>query len=187
MARSDGRSGSLLLAVGTALVVPIVGAVLLNFYLSGPTEEELALAASFSPKSEVPGDVRIRSPIVTEPAIVPTPSVTPSPTPEATNAATVTVTPVPTESPIPESNATPEPTETIPPPREVSPGTTVTVNADDGLNVRVEPSTDSEVTRVLRFNQEVVLTGGSVIDGEIQWVELEEPGWVQARYLTFAE
>ena len=185
MARSDGRSGSLLLAVGTALVVPVVGAVLLNFYLSGPTEEELALAASFSPKSEVLGEVRIRSPIITEPAVVPTPSVTPSPTPEATNAPTVT--PVPREPPIPESSATPEPTETIPPPREVSPGATVTVNADDGLNVRVGPSTDSEVTRVLRFNQEVVLTGGSVIDGEIQWVELEEPGWVQARYLTFAE
>ncbi len=187
MVRSNGWSGSRLLAIGSALVIPVVGAILLNFYLSGPTEEEVARAAALSPKTEVPSGATIRFPVATNPRVAPTPTPAPSPTPTPQETSAPTVTPLPTETPTPESIPTPEPTETIPPPREVPPGTKAAVNADDGLNVRDGPSTESDVVRVLLFNQEVVLTGGSVIDGEIQWVELEEQGWVQARYLTFPD
>ena len=183
MQRNDTGTGGTLLAVATALVVPVIGILLLNFYLKGPTREELARAASLAPKSAATGEAAVRSPAATEATALPPPA--PSPTP--TQAAQPTVTPEPTETPTPEPSPTPEPTETIPPPREVSPGITATVNATDGLNVREGPSTDTGVVRVLLFEEEVVLTGEDFIEGEIQWVELEEEGWTQARYLTFTD
>ncbi len=183
MQRNDTRTGGTLLAVATALVVPVIGILLLNFYLKGPTQEELARAASLAPKSAATGEGAARSPIATEAAPRPTPQ--PSPTP--TEAAPPTGTPTPTETPTPSASPTPEPTETIPPPREVSPGVTATVNATDGLNVREGPSTDTGVIRVLAFQEEVVLTGEDLIEGAIQWVELEEEGWTQARYLAFSD
>ena len=82
---------------------------------------------------------------------------------------------------------TPEPTDTIPPPRDVSPGLAATVSASDGLNVRGGTSVEFDVIRVLRFEEEVVLTGNSFLDGNLQWVELEGEGWVQARYLNFSD
>ena len=182
MQRNDTRTGGTLLAVATALVVPVIGILLLNFYLKGPTQEELARASALAPKSAATGEAAVTSPIATE---VPRPTPQPSPTP--TEAAPPTVTPAPTETPTPAASPTPEPTETIPPPREISPGAIVTVNATDGLNVREGPSTDTGVIRVLLFQEEVTLTGQDFIEGEIQWVELEEEGWTQARYLTFAD
>ena len=183
MQRNDIGVGGTILAVATALVVPVVGILLLNFYLRGPTQEELALASSLAPKPAATSEAAVRSPIATQAPPLPTP--TPSPAPAET--APPTVTPEPTETPTPAPSPTPEPTETIPPPRVVSPGLTATVNATDGLNVREGPSTDNSVVRVLLFEEEVVLTGQDLIEGEIQWVELEEEGWTQARYLTFSD
>ncbi len=183
MQRNDTGTGGMLLAVATALVVPVIGILLLNFYLRGPTQEELTRAASLAPKSAATGEAAVRSPVATEAPAPPTPQASPTPT----GAAPPTVTPESTSTPTPEPNPNPEPTETIPPPRAVSPGATATVNATDGLNVREGPSTDTSVVRVLPFEEEVALTGEDFIDGEIQWVELEEQGWTQARYLTFAD
>ena len=104
MQRNGIGTGGTLLAVATALVVPVIGILLLNFYLKGPTQEELARAASLAPKSGATAEAAVRSPITTEAAARPTPQ--PSPTP--TEAALPTVTPEPTETPTPAPSPTPE-------------------------------------------------------------------------------
>ena len=50
MQRNDTGTGGTLLAVAAALVVPVIGILLLNFYLKGPTQEELARASALAPK-----------------------------------------------------------------------------------------------------------------------------------------
>ncbi|MCY3802535.1 MAG: SH3 domain-containing protein [Chloroflexi bacterium] len=105
-----------------------------------------------------------------------------------------TPTPLPTATPAP--TATPQPTATpypTPTPPDVPVVTAVptassagaTVNADNGLNVRAEPTTEAEVLRVLDHESEVSLTGRSATSGDADWVELEDGGWVQSQYLIF--
>ena len=59
-----------------------------------------------------------------------------------------------------------------------------TVNADDGLNTRAEPTTDAAVLEVLSHESEVELTGESRIIDDIEWVELSRGGWVQSQFLV---
>lgn len=188
MVPNDRRSGGWPLAIGTALVIPVVGAILLSFYLSGPSEEEVGRAASFSSEAEIAGDIGIKPQTVID---GPRPTASPIPTTPTASILQATalpsVTPTPTEIPTPTSTPTPEPTETIPPPRTVQPETVAIVTAEDGLNVREGASTEFEVVAVLVFEEEVVLTGESLIEGEIQWVEIQGMGWVQARYLGFSD
>jgi len=188
MVPNERRSGGWPLAIATALVIPVVGAILLGFYLSGPSEEEVARAASLSSEAET------ASSIGTKPQMIidgPRPTASPVPmTPTASIlqiTALPSVTPTPTEIPTPTVTPTPEPTETIPPPRTVQPETVAIVTAEDGLNVREGASTEFDVVGVLRFEEEVVLTGESLIEGEMQWVEIQGQGWVQARYLGFSD
>lgn len=180
-----GRGGGTLLAIGTAILVPVVGILLLNFYLRGPSPEELELARAFSPTIATGADAAPRAVPISTRELAATPTFTPQPTPQPSPPPTVT--PGPTETPRATAIPTPEPTDTIPPPRDVSPGLAATVSASDGLNVRGGTSLEFDVVRVLRFEEEVVLTGNSFLDGDLQWVELEGEGWVQARYLTFSD
>ena len=106
-----------------------------------------------------------------------------------------TPTPLPTATPAP--TATPQPTATLPPTAAPPDSPVVTaaptgsasreavVNADNGLNVRVEPTIDAEVLLVLDHEQVITLTGRSATSGDADWVELEDGGWVQSQYLIF--
>ena len=111
------------------------------------------------------------------PIILPAPTLAPAPTPN------------PTPSPKPEPTVTPTPRPTLTP----TPGATVispssvTVNADDGLNLRAEPSIESGVLEVLLHQSAVDLTGQSQVIDDIEWVEISQGGWVQAQFLLFPE
>lgn len=59
-----------------------------------------------------------------------------------------------------------------------------TVDPEEGLNVREEPTTDSGVLEVLLGSAEILLTGTRQTIGDIDWVELVDGGWVQSQYLT---
>ena len=77
--------------------------------------------------------------------------------------------------------------------REIAPAATptptptpisATVDPDEGLNVREDPTTDSDVLEVLLGGAEILLTGTKQTIDEIEWVELVDGGWVQSQYLT---
>ena len=104
----------------------------------------------------------VSAPVVPRPAIA---------SPEGAPTVMPLVTPTPTPTPRPA--ATPTPT----------PALNRSVNATDGLNVRVEPTVRAAVIRVLLYQTEVRLTGGQRTSEGLIWVELEPDGWVQARYL----
>lgn len=104
----------------------------------------------------------VSAPVVPRPAVAP---------PEGAPTVMPLVTPTPTPTPTPA--ATPTPT----------PSLIRRVNAEDGLNVRVQPSVREAVVRVLLFQTEVRLTGRQRTSDGLIWVELEPDGWVQARYL----
>lgn len=112
------------------------------------------------------------------------------PAPTAAPAAAPTLEPAPapaaTTTPVPEPTETPTPRPTLTP----TPGTaaapaTATINADDGLNARAEPSIESAVLEVLAFESEVELTGETQVIDDIEWVELSRGGWVQSQFLIF--
>ena len=105
---------------------------------------------------------------------------TPTPLPTATPAPTVT--PQPTATPYPTPTPPDEPVVTAVP---TASSAAATVNADNGLNVRAEPTIEAEVLRVLDHELEVSLTGRSATSGDADWVELEDGGWVQSQYLIF--
>ncbi|MCY3782630.1 MAG: SH3 domain-containing protein [Chloroflexi bacterium] len=107
------------------------------------------------------------SPAVSAP-VVPRPAVAP---PEGAPTVMPLVTPTPTPTPTPAVTPTP------------TPSLIRRVNAEDGLNVRVQPSVREAVVRVLLFQTEVRLTGRQRTSDGLIWVELEPDGWVQARYL----
>ena len=67
------------------------------------------------------------------------------------------------------------------------PPSSVTVNADDGLNLRAEPSIESDVLEVLLHQSAVNLTGESQVIDDIEWVEIATGGWVQSQFLLFPE
>ena len=101
-------------------------------------------------------------------------------------AATPTPIPTPTVTPVPEPTSTPTPRPTlIPTPGETTGGVVVTIDADEGLNARTEPSTDSAVLEVIAHETEVELTGASQVIDDIEWVELTRGGWVQSQYLVY--
>jgi hypothetical protein len=106
--------------------------------------------------------------------VVPAPAAAPTPIP------TPTVTPVPE----PTATSTPRPTLT-PTPGETTGGVVATINADEGLNARTEPTTDSAVLEVIAHETEVELTGASQVIDDIEWVELTRGGWVQSQYLVY--
>ncbi len=62
--------------------------------------------------------------------------------------------------------------------------TSATVDPEEGLNVREEPTTDSDVLEVLLGGAEILLTGTRQTIDDIEWVELVDGGWVQSQYLT---
>ena len=101
-------------------------------------------------------------------------------------AATPTPIPTPTVTPVPEPTSTPTPRPTLTPtPGESTGGVVATINADEGLNARTEPSTDSAVLEVIPHETEVELTGASQVIDDIEWVELTGRGWVQSQYLVY--
>jgi len=53
------------------------------------------------------------------------------------------------------------------------------------LNVREEPTTDAAVLRVVLVDEVLDLTGQSTTVGDVEWVELQDGGWVQSQFLTF--
>jgi hypothetical protein len=108
-------------------------------------------------------------------AVVPAPAV-----------ATPTPIPTPTVTPVPEATATPTPRPTLTPtPGETAGGVVATIDAEDGLNARTEPNTDSAVLEVIAHETEVELTGASQVIDDIEWVELTRGGWVQSQYLVY--
>ncbi len=77
--------------------------------------------------------------------------------------------------------------------REIAPAATptptptpisATVDPDEGLNVREEPTTDSEVLEILLGGADILLTGTRQTIDDVEWVELVDGGWVQSQYLT---
>ena len=152
------RTSRLALAVGVlgSLAVPLAGIVILRFLLLGPEVETAAGPPPAPPRAAAPAGVADPGPLPT--VLAPAPPGTPTPAAPA-------ATPVPTPTPTP------------------TPARTGEVNATDGLNVRTEPSTQSEVLRILPFETQVDLTGRSRQSEGLTWVELEAGGWVQERYL----
>ena len=57
------------------------------------------------------------------------------------------------------------------------------VNATDGLNVRIEPSSQALVKKILPFRELVKLTGKTRLSEGLRWVQLADGGWVQEQYL----
>lgn len=86
-----------------------------------------------------------------------------------------TLVPTPTQRPVAQT-PTPRPTPT--PSVQVA-----TVNAGSGLNLRENASLDSEVVRVLAFEEVVTLTGQSIVESGSEWVEINGGGWVLLEYL----
>ena len=109
------------------------------------------------------------------PIIIPAPTLAPAPTPK----------PTPSPKPEPTVTPTPRPTLTPTPGATVIPSSSVTVNADDGLNLRAEPSIESDVLEVLLHQSAVELTGQSQVIDDIEWVEISTGGWVQSQFLLF--
>ncbi len=145
----------LVVAIGGSLLIPLAGIMMLRFLLSGPPIDATAAAPTPAPPPAVRATL--------EPA--PGESV---PTVLAAATATATATASPT-APSP----TPSPTRAA----------TGRVNASDGLNVRVEPTTRADVLRILSFETEVELSGRERFSEGLAWVELDDGGWVQDRYL----
>ena len=75
----------------------------------------------------------------------------------------------------PESSLTQSPIAT--------PATQGEVNATDGLNVRIEPSSQALVKKILPFGELVKLSGKSRLSEGLRWVQLADGGWVQEQYL----
>ncbi len=152
------RESPLALAIGLlgSLAVPLVGIVILRFLLSGP---EVAAVAPPPPAPPRPAaEVGVASPGAVPTVLAPAPPTTPTPD-------------------VPAATPTPAPTPTPTPSR------TGEVNATDGLNVRTEPTTQGRVLRILPFEAQVELTGRTRLSEGLTWVELEDGGWVQERYL----
>jgi hypothetical protein len=106
------------------------------------------------------------------------PAAAPTLEPAPALAATVTPIPEPTETPTPRPTLTPTPGTAAAP-------ATATINADEGLNARTEPSIESAVLEVIAPESEVELTGESQVIDDIEWVELSRGGWVQSQFLIF--
>ena len=143
----------LVAAISGSLLIPIAGIVILRFLLSGPPIDATAAAPIPAPAPAVRATV--------EPASgASVPTVLPAATPTATASP---IAPTPTPSP--------------------TPAATSRVNASDGLNVRAEPTTRADVLRILSFETEVKLSGRERFSEGLAWVELDDGGWVQDRYL----
>ena len=74
-------------------------------------------------------------------------------------------------TPLPSPTATPTPIS-------------ATVDPAECLNVREEPTTDTEVLEILPESAEILLTGTRQTIDDIEWVEIVDGGWVQRQYLT---
>lgn len=148
--------GRLGLAVGIAgaLAVPLVGIFMLRFLLGGvPVEAPAPGPAATVAAPAATAEVQMPTQAPQLPTVLPETTPTPVPTPTAS--------PTPTSTPVP----------------------VAVVNATAGLNVREEPTTQSRVLRILPYETEVRLTGRERTSEGLLWVEIEEEGWVQARYL----
>lgn len=138
--------------------------------------------------------------------VIAAPTSTPTSTPEVVLEAETAV-PTATEgatepSPTPRQAAEEEPTKaptdaTEEPTQEPEPGSfaegEVVLSSDDGVNMRAEPSTGSEVLEVLSLNQELTVVDGQPQEGDgIVWwnVRNEESGnvgWVSEDWLKKQE
>ncbi|MEA2597361.1 MAG: hypothetical protein QOF01_3830 [Thermomicrobiales bacterium] len=138
--------------------------------------------------------------------VIAAPTSTPTSTPEVVLEAETAV-PTATEgatepSPTPRQAAEGEPTKapteaTEEPTQEPEPGSfaegEVVLSSDDGVNMRAEPSTESEVLEVLSLNQELTVVDGQPQEGDgIVWwnVRNEESGnvgWVSEDWLKKQE
>ena len=74
-------------------------------------------------------------------------------------------------APLPTPTATPTPIS-------------ATVDPAEGLNVREEPTIESEVLEIVPEGSEILLTGAGQTIDDIEWVEIVDSGWVQSQYLT---
>ncbi len=72
----------------------------------------------------------------------------------------------------------------LPSPTQTPTPISATVDPDEGLNVREDPTTDAEVLEILEGGAEILLTDSRQIIDEIEWVQLVDGGWVQSQYLT---
>ena len=159
------------------MVVAAVAVGLISFAGCGESEiQELSARVSDLENAYQAIRTELDQPAPT-PIIAPAPTLVPAPAP----AATITPDPEPTMTPTPRPTLTPTPGAV-----DATP-TTVTVNADEGLNTRAEPSVESAVLEVLVHESEVELTGQTQVIDDIEWVELTRGGWVQSQFLIFPE
>lgn len=109
-----------------------------------------------------------------------TPTATPSPQPTATATATVASTSTPP------ATATASATPTITPSPTITPQVAL-VTYPFGLNMRAEPSRDSEVLALLPVDTAVVLLPGQETAAGLEWQQIfyaGQEGWVSIEFLT---
>ena len=153
--------------------------VALNFWESWTRHSPLALSLSVIGSLSIPivGILLLRfllsdpgNDIPVGPPPVPTPLTTSQPQPIETERLPAVSPTVRTSTP--ESSPTARPV--------VTQGE---VNATDGLNVRIEPSSQALVKKILPFRELVKLTGKTRLSEGLRWVQLADGGWVQEQYL----
>lgn len=113
----------------------------------------------------------------------PTPTATNTPTATATLTPSATATPLPTETPIATSTETPTPLPTNTPTPEVE---TAVVNSPFGLNMRAEPSVNSDILAFIPTDSTVIMLDGAVDAGDVSWREISFDGvvgWVSEGFL----
>jgi uncharacterized hydrophobic protein (TIGR00271 family) len=151
-----------------AMQLTIIPTTRLDPFIPPTQTPEPTVAALANPPGPTVAPTATASPAPTN-----TPSPTITPTAEAT--AFVTETPAPTWSPTPAWT----PTATAAP-------RTALVTYAYGLNLRAEPSADSELLGQLSQGQDVVLLEGLVSDERGAWQQVQvdgQSGWVLADYL----
>ncbi len=116
----------------------------------------------------------------------PTATFTPTPTATPTNTATPTV--IPTETPTAVPTETSTPTATASPTLSPTPtAITAVVQFPYGLNLRAEPSGDSELLAFLENGTVVVILDGRESNDEGDWQQVQAGdlvGWVLATFLA---
>ena len=156
--------------------------VALNFWESWTRHSPLALSLRVIGSLAIPivGILLLRfllsdpgNDIPVGPPPVPTPLTTSQPQPIETER-------LPAVSPTVRTSAP----ESSPPPSPIAaPVTQGEVNATDGLNVRIEPSSQALVKKILPFGELVKLSGKTRLSEGLDWVQLADGGWVQEQYL----
>ncbi|MGD8806992.1 MAG: DUF389 domain-containing protein [Chloroflexota bacterium] len=182
-----GNRLELSVVVRSSHSIPHAQVVALQEYIATELQREVGMTLTVIPTTQLDPFVpptQTPTPTATNtPTPGPTATFTPSPT--ATDTATATPTETPTQAATATATATPAPTATptlSPTPTPV----TAVVQSPYGLNLRAEPSGQSEILAFLANGTVVVVLDGieSNVEGDWQQVQADgQTGWVAAGFL----